>query len=93
MKKSFALVLALLLCGCSYFSLFESEPSYEEKQQFLAELNQENLSQRDRCRRIYAFSKSWARSMGECSSIIDSLETLDKAMDEGTVKIVPVTGP
>ena len=93
MKKSLAPALALLLCGCSYFSLFDSEPSYEEKQQFLAELNQENLSPRDRCRRIYAFSKSWARNMAECSSIIDSLETLDKAMDEGTVRIVPATQP
>jgi hypothetical protein len=93
MKKLLVPALALLLGGCSYFSIFESEPSYEEKQQFLAELNKENLSQRDRCRRIYAFSKSWARSMGECSSIIDSLETLEKAMDEGTVKIVPATQP
>jgi hypothetical protein len=85
------LSLLLLLCGCSGFSLWDSGPTYEEKQQFLAELDQQNLTPRERCKQIYGFDADWAREFSECRALVDSLEALDKAMAEDKLKIVPAT--
>jgi hypothetical protein len=85
-KGAVIIALPLLLAGCSMNDLFSTGPSEEEKDQFLAELNRENLTTRERCFRIYRFDKKWARSIWDCQSLADSLDQLHAA-DPKTITV------
>ena len=90
-----------LVAGCA--GLFSTGPTEEEKRAFLAELDAQNLSQREKCFRIYRYDKSWAREYSPCWRLADSLDalydvdsddvTVDKPKVGDDIKVIPVDPP
>lgn len=70
--------------------MYQSSKSEDEKREFLAEFNRNNIEREkngltplDKCREIYHFDPRWAYELSDCRAMVDSLDQAEKTRKEG----------